>query len=316
DPGTSVLTVTSLGMARRSRVRGKPEDPTAVSWKDEETGWEPVRMEEDGAVLLTLNAEWREEYTADGRSDHASAAQFVLQGARCINGSERALREPVTPGARDMQLRTADDVRELTVFCYLVDAALDAPIDVCKKLCQWALLKDSRVTPHSFQALPSLMGRIQRSLDRTAVQGQELQQWPRRSYEDAVALVRGLLLAVDGASRGGGKMSADDDITAPGEYTPYAPPIRRWRAILELVTKLLAQKDAARNRTTKLAYFSVLWAVHSRLMFIKRKLRPGEFPDDSKLYVEVRGLLRVIEDLIRDYSMVLPWELKRRDRHN
>ena len=214
-----------------------------------------------------------------------------------------------------MQLRTADDVRELTVLCYLVDAALDAPPDVRDELCRWALLEDLMESPRQFLALPSLIARIRRSLDGAAARGRE-QQWPRKSYLDAVALVRGLLLALDGTARNATENpvadAADDGITAPQEYTTYAPPIRRWKKIIKLVMKLLAQKDAARHRTTKLAYFCVLWAVHSRLTFIKRKLRPGEYPDDSTLYVEVRELLRVIENVIRDYSHVLPWELLRR----
>ncbi|HKP74456.1 MAG TPA: hypothetical protein VJT67_02885, partial [Longimicrobiaceae bacterium] len=86
DPGTSVLSVTSLGMAKRSLPRNREVNLTTVGWKDRRTGWEPIRVPDGGdcAVLLTLNAEWVEEFAADGRSDRGAASLVVFQNARCI----------------------------------------------------------------------------------------------------------------------------------------------------------------------------------------------------------------------------------------
>ncbi|MEM9829190.1 MAG: hypothetical protein AAF944_01055 [Bacteroidota bacterium] len=90
DPGTAVLTLTSAGMAKRSRDLSKDtHDPnseigkTVALWKDQITGWNSLRLgETKEAILLTASADWVEEYTADGRSDHRNASVFKFEGKR------------------------------------------------------------------------------------------------------------------------------------------------------------------------------------------------------------------------------------------
>ncbi|HEY9422311.1 MAG TPA: hypothetical protein VIW92_12910, partial [Thermoanaerobaculia bacterium] len=92
DPGTSVLTVSSLGMAERSLSpdRGAEPNRTVALWKDMRKGWEPITLGKDErAVVLTVAAEWSKEYTADGRDDHESAALFVLQGVNRLRMPEQ-----------------------------------------------------------------------------------------------------------------------------------------------------------------------------------------------------------------------------------
>lgn len=82
DPGTSVLTLTALGMTLRSRPPpgGKISRVIAL-WKDGVTGVQEVEIE-DGArgVLLSVHVEWRTEWTADGRDDGCNAAVVVQNG--------------------------------------------------------------------------------------------------------------------------------------------------------------------------------------------------------------------------------------------
>lgn len=81
DPGSSVLTLTSLGMARRSRCLGKPESQVIALWKDSVAGPYEIDLPCDAqAVVLTLAVEDFTEWTADGRRDHHGASRLLLKG--------------------------------------------------------------------------------------------------------------------------------------------------------------------------------------------------------------------------------------------
>jgi hypothetical protein len=70
DPGSSVLTLTCLGMTLRSRPPGRTSSRIVALWK--EPGGESVPIElpsGDDAVVLSLAQRPMDEYTADGRPD-------------------------------------------------------------------------------------------------------------------------------------------------------------------------------------------------------------------------------------------------------
>ena len=69
DPGTSILTLTSLGMTTLSRPAGMGRSRTIALWKDSQTGT-PVQIDlPEGAdgVVLSLASERKSEWTLDGR---------------------------------------------------------------------------------------------------------------------------------------------------------------------------------------------------------------------------------------------------------
>ncbi len=81
DPGSSVLSVTALGMAKRSRPGNMPPSRVIGLWKDARTGSRPITLEPGAeGVVLTLCAEYDEEWTADGRSDGGAAGVLTLAG--------------------------------------------------------------------------------------------------------------------------------------------------------------------------------------------------------------------------------------------
>jgi hypothetical protein len=82
DPGSSVLSVTSLGMAIQSRPKGAGDpNRTIALWKDSKTGDREIELAPDAtAVVLTLWADRVEEFTADGRSDGGTAGRLFLGG--------------------------------------------------------------------------------------------------------------------------------------------------------------------------------------------------------------------------------------------
>jgi len=84
DPGSSVLTLTSLGMCLRSRPTPAPAAPASrvvALWKDKLYGSREISLEKDKVgCVLSLSCEAREEFTADGRSDSGWTQVPVFSG--------------------------------------------------------------------------------------------------------------------------------------------------------------------------------------------------------------------------------------------
>jgi hypothetical protein len=85
DPGCSVLSLTSLGMSRRSRPSNAPagsdKSHTIALWRDAIYGEEEISLQ-DGhdACVLSLVCKTKEEFTIDGRSDGRAAHFPVFAG--------------------------------------------------------------------------------------------------------------------------------------------------------------------------------------------------------------------------------------------
>jgi hypothetical protein len=86
DPGTSVLTLTSLGMAERSRpIQGSgqraPVSRVIALWRDAMAGEIQIALDPDhNACVLNLEYRMKTEYCADGRSDHGQTRYPVYAG--------------------------------------------------------------------------------------------------------------------------------------------------------------------------------------------------------------------------------------------
>ncbi len=87
DPGSSVLSLTSRGMSGLSRPRfGATRSSVVALWKDAKTG---VATEIDfpsaaKAVVLNITVDYREEWTADGRTDFGTTAYPILAGIHLV----------------------------------------------------------------------------------------------------------------------------------------------------------------------------------------------------------------------------------------
>jgi hypothetical protein len=88
DPGTSVLTLTSLGMAERSRPiiqsgQRAPSSRVIGLWLDAVEGEIQIALDPgDDACVLSLEYQSRTEYCADGRSDRGQTRYPVYAGYR------------------------------------------------------------------------------------------------------------------------------------------------------------------------------------------------------------------------------------------
>lgn len=94
DPGSSVLTLTSLGMTRRSRPRGSENDRSRVIalWRDAVHGEIEIELPTGkDACVLSLGCSLRAEYTADGRVD-TNARVPVYAGYHILDWTWSATR--------------------------------------------------------------------------------------------------------------------------------------------------------------------------------------------------------------------------------
>lgn len=87
DPGSSVLTLTSIGMAELSRPPNTPLRPRVIAlWKDARNNV-PIEIEiPQGrhAAVLSLTVEMVKEFTADGRDDDEASGYPVLSGVHFV----------------------------------------------------------------------------------------------------------------------------------------------------------------------------------------------------------------------------------------
>lgn len=90
DPGCSVLSLTSLGMAQLSRPQAGPSRSRVIAlWKDAFVSATEIELPVGyDAVAVSLSIKYQEEYTADGRSDEISAAFPTLSGVHPIRVAE------------------------------------------------------------------------------------------------------------------------------------------------------------------------------------------------------------------------------------
>lgn len=87
DPGSAVLTLSSIGMVCRSRPRDTSQSRSVGLWNSAGDRMTPLELESDAtALLLNLCAVRREEHTADGRGDGAETDDLVLAGLHQIRG--------------------------------------------------------------------------------------------------------------------------------------------------------------------------------------------------------------------------------------
>lgn len=71
DPGAAVLTLTSYGMAARSRPAGKPLSRVVAHWNSPVNGPQEIELApRAAAILLSMSVETTTLWTADGRSHH------------------------------------------------------------------------------------------------------------------------------------------------------------------------------------------------------------------------------------------------------
>jgi hypothetical protein len=309
DPGSSILTLTSLGMARRCKPRDLEVDSTAMLWKDQEKGAYPIKCDADTrGVLLTLNAEWKEEFTADGRTDRGAASRFVLQSVRLLDGDlekkKSRRRKTAAAVAADTQAADAEgedraeappaatpgDLVEITAICYLVDTALDSPPAVLHRLRAWA--KPDEDAPNGAGDVRPF-ARLWTRLKETWPQGSASFD-EGREYKAAIDKILAFLTTVNAGLRRG-----NDHVPSAAKYRQR---LGRWEDIVEKAREEFEVRAITTpGRADDLAYLSILWGIHNRVVRMRRLIgRNFEIP--GVLYTRTRDLLKRIEEMFDKYD--------------
>jgi hypothetical protein len=85
DPGSSVLSVTSLGMSLRSRRPKGDRSRVLAFWRSPSGQWKEIEVVEPyNAVLLSFDRRKKQEWAVDGRDDTGQGAYLELQSKRSI----------------------------------------------------------------------------------------------------------------------------------------------------------------------------------------------------------------------------------------
>jgi hypothetical protein len=284
DPGTAVLTLSSLGMVECSipPLGQLKVNRTVALWKDQINGWREIQIgEEEDAKVLTITANWKQEYAADGRGDGGMSAVFSLQGEHALSAkdSERAKRGMVVTGE-------PVDLRELSTFTFLADAALDVDHSIIDNLERWALGSKHTTADwldQGFRPKDTLWEAITKSNDSNY----NISDEKKHEFKPFVSELADLARSAQ-----------------PIEPGPDSDPVPYWE---NLVRKAEEALRAARYSPTKLpndddpsdplvlrvkiySALAILWAVHKRVADNRR----------------ANGLTSQTEDLLNYIEQLLP----------
>jgi hypothetical protein len=132
DPGTAVFSLTSYGMASRSKPENSDQDISATTdgtivglWRDSVTGFKVMKSSRPNtAQLITISAEFQKEQTLDGREDGGKAPSFKIDRVNEIPIEEKSTQRK-TLEINETEWGNWEDIRQLSVFVYTLDAAID-----------------------------------------------------------------------------------------------------------------------------------------------------------------------------------------------
>lgn len=85
EPGSAVLTLSSLGMVKRSQPPGKPRSRVVALWSDPDSGTHQIELARGASgIVLTASVELETVWTADGRRHERNTPSLRLQAIEQI----------------------------------------------------------------------------------------------------------------------------------------------------------------------------------------------------------------------------------------
>jgi hypothetical protein len=125
DPGSAVLTLSSFGMVRRSRPKGRDSLPVVALWKDPGRGIREIPLEADAqGVLISASTDRSVRRTTDGRRPVENGSEVfdmsVYQVRAASVGSEPPAPRREAPSPPEL------DADELTILASWAEAVAEA----------------------------------------------------------------------------------------------------------------------------------------------------------------------------------------------
>ena len=125
DPGSGVLTLTSFGMAQRSRSARHGPSPIIALWKDSASGTREISLEPGAhGVILTLCGDRTTRRSADGRWPVRTGTHYYEVAVNQITASEAGSRLPSMPSATSGPLVL--EVEDLTILTGWAEGVAEA----------------------------------------------------------------------------------------------------------------------------------------------------------------------------------------------
>ena len=125
DPGSAVMTLTSFGMAQRSRPPGFDASPVIALWKDPARGIREISLEPDAqGVLLTVCGARATRRSADGRWPVESGTHYFDVAVHQIRASDARSERPNSRSGSPSP--PVIDVDELTILTGWAEALTEA----------------------------------------------------------------------------------------------------------------------------------------------------------------------------------------------
>src|SRR5262249_24365052 len=126
DPGSAVMTLTSLGMAQRSRPEGRDSSTVIALWRDPARGTRELSLEAGAqGGLLTVCGARGTRRSADGRWPVDSGTHYYDVAVHQIRASDAGSGSPSSPcGRRTPLVLEVDDLTLLTGWAEAVAEAL------------------------------------------------------------------------------------------------------------------------------------------------------------------------------------------------
>jgi hypothetical protein len=125
DPGSTVLTLTSYGMARRSRPHGHEASPVVALWKDPVRGVREIPLDPDAqGVLISASADRAMRRSSDGRRPIQNGSEFFDISVYQVRASSSGSGPPKTRPERLPQPML--EPKELTILTAWAEALAEA----------------------------------------------------------------------------------------------------------------------------------------------------------------------------------------------
>jgi hypothetical protein len=126
DPGSTVLTLTSFGMAERSRPNGHNSSPVIALWKNPGRGTREIPLEAGAqGVLLSASADRTPRRSSDGRRPVVNGGEFFDMSVHQVRAAT-AGSGPAEPPGSDTAERVGLEADDLTILTSWAQAVAEA----------------------------------------------------------------------------------------------------------------------------------------------------------------------------------------------
>jgi hypothetical protein len=315
DPGTAVMTMTSLGMVDRSIGLDNAQNvqTSFALWKDQVKGWKNVDLGPPGTrkkstAIISISASFTEEFTADGRSDGGFASVFKLDNIYYPEESTEKIKlngDPVKKSSDSIWFGDWTDLRELSSVTYAIDALISLEGQ------HWNLIKKwLAATPNSDEDEPSspydhLVSLLLHAHDDSSAVGIESGQTSNKTTPSmGIALIEIENLIDKLNDFEPWHETKDPSEKNDNKHAEFSKKIKCWTGLYHWsVNELKQQRDLEDWTTEEHEGFRIRRALHlAILMSLHNRIDNYRTKYKNRNYTATSALFTKIEEAIMHYS--------------